>query len=265
MATGEYTGTIPRVLAMGGFTAKAIIASGECDEEEEKALGGKFLGLPYKPREDVISMKIRTTIRAKQQRVQRGKPTSYIALDEDFCEEVLLGTETLTRRKVLSLVMSQYDPLGLLAPLLLQAKLLIHCLYGKGQEAAWDKPLDDEQAAKWAALLQEANKCPDIEFPRQLTPAGGERPHVIGFWDGSLEAFGACLYLRWEMPGREAEVRLITSKCRVAPIGGSTVQRLELQGMTVCARLVRRVVEALSFQVAGVSLIGDSICCIMAL
>ena len=57
---------------------------------------------------------------------------------------------------------------------------------------------------------------------------------------------------------------MVTSKCKVAPVAGSTVQRLELQGMALCARLTRRVVEALAFQVQEVTMIGDSICCIMA-
>merc|ERR1711867_58245 len=44
-----------------------------------------------------------------------------------------------------------------------------------------------------------------------------------------------------------------------------TVQRMELQGLVVCARLVLRVVNALDFAIMGVTLIGDSMCCLMAL
>ena len=60
---------------------------------------------------------------------------------------MLDGEKVLTRRKVLALLMSQYDPLGLMVPLLLRAKILLRSLYGKGKEKNWDKPLSQEQAS----------------------------------------------------------------------------------------------------------------------
>ena len=81
--------------------AKALIASQDCDNKEVAALGDKFVGVRYLPREADIIMQIRTVIRARHQRVQRGKPTSYMNLDDNFCEEILAGGQTLTRCKVL--------------------------------------------------------------------------------------------------------------------------------------------------------------------
>ena len=161
--------------------------------------------------------------------------------------------------------MSQYDPLGLLAPLLVQAKLLLRNLYGKGREMAWDVPLPREQAVAWADLIKKAQHCPEISFPRSISPLSGVDPEIIAFWDGSLSAHGACLYMRWELGGGEGEARLITGKCRVAPLAGATVQRMELQGLTLCARLVVKVLEGLDMVVRGVTFVGDSLCCVMAL
>ena len=146
---GSYTGTLPQILSLGGFRAKALVTSGDCDQEEEQALGGKFLGVSYSPQEDLIHMEIRTKVRARHQKQQRGKATSFVSLDEAFVDEVEEGSKVLTRRKVLSMIMSQYDLLGLLAPLLLQAKLLMRELYGKGCEISWDSPIPAAQAAKW--------------------------------------------------------------------------------------------------------------------
>ena len=94
---GSYSGTLPQVLALGGFKAKALIPSGSCDEEECEALGGKFLGVPYDPKTDTILMQLRTTIRASTQKKQKGKPVSFQNLDDDFVKEVLTGQQTLTR------------------------------------------------------------------------------------------------------------------------------------------------------------------------
>ena len=261
---GEYTGTLPKILSLGGFRAKALIVGGDCDEEEAEALGGKFLGVPYDPVKDTICMGLRTTIRARHQKQERGKASQFISLDEEFVSEVLTGNQPLTKRKILGLVMSQYDPLGLLSPLLIQAKLLLRQLYGKDKENNWDLPLSPEAAQEWTTLITAANQCPGVEFPRQLSPEEGEVPEIISFWDGSLAAHGACVYLRWELPSGQGVVRLVTAKSRVAPLAGATVQRMELQGMAVCCRLTKRVLEALDFRVRSVTIVGDSMCCLMA-
>ena len=36
---GSYSGTLPKVLSYGGFHAKALVESGNCDDEEAAALG----------------------------------------------------------------------------------------------------------------------------------------------------------------------------------------------------------------------------------
>ena len=59
---GDYSGTVSKILALGGFKAKALIMSRNCDEEERESLGGKFLGVGYCPSEDKIQMKFSTII-----------------------------------------------------------------------------------------------------------------------------------------------------------------------------------------------------------
>ena len=262
--SGNYSGTIPKVLARGGFIAKSLVEGGNCTQEEADSLGGKFLGIPYDPITDTILMSVKTTIRAKHQRQQRGKATQTVDWDDDFAEEILTGDRELTRRKVLALVMSQYDPLGLLAPLLVRAKVLLRSLYGKGEELKWDTPLAKDQAEKWARLIKEANHMPVIPFKRQLQPENVDPPLLIAFWDGSLTAYGACVYVRWGPEEGEGDVRLVTAKSRVAPLSGVTAQRMELQGLVLCLRLTRKVLEAFPCVVKEAIVSGDSMCCLMS-
>ena len=210
-------------------------------------------------------MGLKTTIRLKHQKQQKGKATSFQHLDEEFVQEVVAGSQKLTRRRILCLVMSQFDPLGLISPLMVRAKVMLRDLYGKGKDQDWDTPIKEDQALLWGQLIQEAQHVPPIQFRRQLTPRGGQDPHLVVFWDGSLLAHGTCLYLRWLMEDGSYDTRLVTGKCRVAPLAGATVQRMELQGLTVASRLAPKVVDALPFMVKEVSFIGDSLCCIMAL
>ena len=259
-----YTGTIPQVLKQGGFKAKALVVGGKCDAEEKDALGGKFLGVAYDVESDQIICKLNSSIRAKHQKQQKGKAVQTVMWDDVFVGKVLAGEVTLTRRKLLCLVMSQFDPLGLAVPLTLKAKLMLRELYAKGTEHDWDKPLALDKTEAWLGFISLASDMAPISFPRSLHPNYGEKPMLIAFWDGSLVAHGACVYIRWELPQGGVDCRLVTAKTRVAPVSGATVQRMELQGLTTCVRLVRRVVEASTFFITRVVLAGDSMCCIMS-
>ena len=57
----------------------------------------------------------------------------------------------------------------------------------------------------------------------------------------------------------------VTGKCRVAPLSGTTVQRMELTGLLQCSRMLKKVVEVLPFKIANVTIAGDSMCSIMAM
>ena len=73
---GSYSGTIPLVLDVGGFSAKALVIGGACDEEESAPMGGKFLGLEYLPEKDQIVMRLTTKI-CKGQDSPKSKRKSH--------------------------------------------------------------------------------------------------------------------------------------------------------------------------------------------
>ena len=51
---GEYTGTVPKILAKGGMKVKFMAVSGSADPWEAEQLAGKSLGVLYRLREDEI-------------------------------------------------------------------------------------------------------------------------------------------------------------------------------------------------------------------
>ena len=59
---GIYTGTLPKVLATGGFQAKALVQSKRCDDLELEALGGKFLGVGYCAKTDLLKISFSSKI-----------------------------------------------------------------------------------------------------------------------------------------------------------------------------------------------------------
>merc|ERR1712101_12083 len=57
---------------------------------------------------------------------------------------------------------------------------------------------------------------------------------------------------------------LLFAKTRIAPLEGSTIAKMELQGMLQLTRSLVKVVDALGNQVERCVLAGDSMSCLMA-
>lgn len=65
------------------------------------------------------------------------------------------------------------------------------------------------------------------------------------FGDASQAAYGACVYLRVQLPDSSWKSSLVYSKARVAPLRRVTLPRLELLAALLCARLLEFVIDAL--------------------
>ncbi|XP_076036050.1 uncharacterized protein LOC143022003 [Oratosquilla oratoria] len=108
-------------------------------------------------------------------------------------------TQNVTRRVMLSQLASTYDPLGLVLPIIVPAKILF-------QEATRLKMSWDENIP--------ISLCQKCEV-----------------------AFGACTYLRTIDQDGKVHVALLASKARVAPIKGVTIPRLEISAAVEAAKL----------------------------
>eukprot|EP00794_Sanderia_malayensis_P006377 gene6377-7115_t len=90
-----------------------------------------------------------------------------------------------------------YDPLGLVAPVTLEERLLVRDL-SAGTEP-WDDPIEPEKKAKWNALVSSLEDLNNLS-PRRCymdsslkTVAKVELPI---FFDASTAPIGAVIYLR---------------------------------------------------------------------
>ncbi|XP_065076052.1 uncharacterized protein LOC135699688 [Ochlerotatus camptorhynchus] len=188
----------------------------------DKATGcERVLGIVWDPQEDVF--------------------TFALKLRENL-QPYLPGSERPTKRIVLSIVMSLFDPLGLLTMFTIHGKMLIQDLWRTGCE--WDEVVDDESFEKWkkwTALL------PDIEqvkIPRHYF-SGGEsldydslQLHV--FVDASAGAYGCVAYLRMLVDGNP-RCSLVQAKSKVAPLRPYSTPRLELMAAVLGAKMAETV------------------------
>ena len=134
-----------------------------------------------------------------------------------------------------------YDPLGLLSPVTIRAKLLIQELWQ--QKLEWDELLPLTLKTKWhsiAADIQEAseNTLPRCFFSEYVSPTSTTYLHV--FADSSLKAYGAVAYVSH---GHQSS--LVMAKSRVAPLKELTLPQLELMAALIGARLASFVSRAL--------------------
>ena len=183
-----------------------------------------------------------------------------------------LPTMVLTKRILLGLVMSQYDPMGLICPILLILKIKLRDLYGPQVALDWDESLPEDLHCSWVDTITMLLRMGDVVIERTVKPIGAiGAPELIGFADGSLEAYSCAIYIRWQMLKSTPEepdrffVRLVCGKARVTPVRGTTVPRSELSGYLILTRLLKVVIASMDDKPFQVTTAVDSQCTISAL
>ena len=154
-----------------------------------------------------------------------------------------------TRRGILSLVASVYDPLGLIAPLVLSGKLISQALCeGK---LKWDDPIPSNVEPQIENWKQELRKLATIKIPRCFRPANFGIPTSVQlhhFSDASQYAYGQCSYIRMENEAGQVHCSLVMAKARVAPIKPTTIPRLELQAAVLSTKIAKVLDKELDFK-----------------
>lgn len=140
----------------------------------------------------------------------------------------------LTKRIILSQIATLYDPLGLLTPFSLKAKILMRDVVmdsEKDGKGGWDEPVSAHLYERAVTLFEEMFLLEELEFPRCMKPLSTVGlPELLIFSDSSTKAYGAAAYIRWELTKGTYCCHLICSKNRIAPIRQLSIPRLELFG-----------------------------------
>ncbi|XP_028410467.1 uncharacterized protein LOC114533081 [Dendronephthya gigantea] len=155
-----------------------------------------------------------------------------------------------TRRGILSFVASMYDPLGLVAPVVLPAKHVLQELCRKN--CGWDEEIPKEIATKWEVWQDEFQSLAAIEIPRCYKPLEFKEINSIElhhFADASSEGYGTASYLRYQDIDRRTHCSLVMRKSRVAPLKTVTIPRLELTAATLAVKVDKQIREELDLQI----------------
>ena len=166
----------------------------------------------------------------------------------------------VTQRVVLSLVSAVYDPIGLVAPYTVTARLFLKDIWRlSGQQ--WNNNLPEDICKKFLDWVEELPTLSTITIPRCYFQGNIETTEFNIFGDSSQNAFSAVAYLCAKVnndKGMTTELAFVFGKARAAPMKALTVPKLELQAALLAARLKDEVQKALIRTVERTLLWTDS-------
>lgn len=180
----------------------------------------RVLGLIWRPTADVLEFNLN---------LQR-LPTAILERQEP------------TKRDILKILMSVFDPLGLAAPVTIGAKQILQEVWRRGTD--WDTKIDRDLAAQWHEWMSHLTALRDVSIDRcylHYSDATNLQLHV--FVDASETAYAAALYWRATDSSGAVHTSLITAKAKVAPLTVKSIPRLELQAAAMGSRMASAVVD----------------------
>ena len=120
-----------------------------------------------------------------------------------------------TRRGILSIIASLFDPLGLISPVTLKGKFILQEL--SRLQLCWDEPVPERERQKWREWLKVLPSLREVSIPRcvksdELKEINYYEIHI--FTDASEIGYGACAYLRAVDNEGNVSVALLLGKSR---------------------------------------------------
>ena len=137
-------------------------------------------------------------------------------------------TQSLTQRLVLSLVSKVFEPISLVGPFTVGARLLLKDIWRVSAQH-WDEELPKVTVEGFLEWSVELPKLSEITIPRRYFSGNFEHLELHMFGDSSLEVFSALALLRVQVSnsnGPRTELTFVLGKARVAPMKVMTIPKL---------------------------------------
>jgi transposase InsO family protein len=159
-----------------------------------------------------------------------------------------------TKAEILSEIASLHDPLGILAPVVLKAKLHMKPL----RLMKWTDKVDEDELRKWCEFRSELHFLKNVTIHRHAIVKDPVEIQLHGFSDAAEPGYGAAVYLRSMDSQGNVKVSLLCAKSRVSPPKQKSIPRMELCAATLLAKLVHKLTKILTISINSVFLWTDS-------
>ena len=127
---------------------------------------------------------------------------------------VLTANDPETKRSLLSITSKVFDPIGLITPLTIRAKMLFQELWQRGLQ--WEDRLDDDIADQWRSSKLKLSQLTCITVPRYFMGNFESSSSIVihGFGDASTKAYGAAVHIWCVNEAGHISTHLVMSKSR---------------------------------------------------
>ena len=177
---------------------------------------------------------------------------------DSFTFSVTAIDAPLTKRGILKVTCSLFDPLGFLIPFTLIAKLLLQELWRLSYD--WDDKLPPKVVRVWEEWKEGLQNVSCVSVPRCFTTASSSiveiQLHIFG--DASERAYGPVSYLRFTFKDGHHEVSFVMSKSKLAPLKTITLPKLELNAALTNVRLFLNIIHEIDLPVERTCFWSDS-------
>lgn len=136
-----------------------------------------------------------------------------------------------------------FDPIGLVAPIVIRAKIFIQELWRL--QLNWDETIPQEHCTSWNNFRVDIQQLRKLHIPRWVMQNDATNVQLHVFCDASENAYGACLYVRCSDSNGSVKSELLTARSRVAPVKNLTIPRLEVNTAVLGSKLLAATKRAL--------------------
>jgi hypothetical protein len=168
----------------------------------------------------------------------------------------LKSNTTVTKRSILSVIAQLFDPLGLLGPVILKAKLLLQQIWAL--KLNWDDRVPESIESTWLYFVDSLPAVSSLSIPRNIKCREPVKLEIHGFCDASKDAYGAVIYIRSLDATGVYHNNILCSKSRVAPLKATTIPQLELCAALLLAKLYVKVRNSIKLNIDGTYFWTDS-------
>lgn len=157
---------------------------------------------------------------------------------DSFRFKMEMKRQSLTRRGMLSVTSSVYDPLGFLAPVTMPAKMMQQELCRRG--CGWDDDLPKDILPRWKRWLEDLGQLSAFNVRRciKLVEFGRiKHAQLHHFADASESGYGTVTYIRMLNQDNNIQVTFLLGKARVTPLKAVTIPHLELTAAVLAVRV----------------------------
>jgi hypothetical protein len=167
------------------------------------------------------------------------------------------GTERLSKRTVLSVIAQLFNPLGLVSPIIVKAKIILQKIWS--QNLDWGQEIPEELSILWYDFINTLSELNNVAISRCVISVKNPiSVQLVGFADASTAAYGACLFIRAINHNAEISVHLLCAKSRIAPLKTVSIPRLELCAAVLLAQLANKITKTIKIEFSAEYYFTDS-------